>query len=187
MCSSHKSRFYGNPSLYQCPRAATALDNWERLREASAAVLLRLPTPLPGLGSPAALQPLLARALRLLACPRGREADAGAQLLLLLLRKYGGAGARAGSSGGCCWQLDVAAGTVAAAPPAAEEPDPQAAALWRLLASACDLLQQRLRLADQDMLEACRGGLVQGVLLALRWVPGDVRRAGGGQGHDLVD
>ena len=155
-------------------------------------MLLRLPTPLPGAGSPAALQPLLARALRLLGCPRGREADAGAQLTLLLLRKYGGGG---GSS--VCWHLDIAAGTAcdpAAAAPAGSAdastaaaggaanalPPPaqqaqaqaqaqrQAAALWCFLTSACELLELRVAAAQADMLDACRGGLAQGPLLALR-------------------
>ena len=44
----------------------------------------------------------------------------------------------------------------------------QGEALWCFLSSACDLLQQRLQLAEGDMLEACRGGLAQGVLLAIR-------------------
>jgi hypothetical protein len=164
------------------------LDSWERLREAAAAVLLRLPAPLPGLGSPAALRPLLARALRLLGCPRGREADAGAQLLALLLRKYGGGG----GGGGLCWHFDLARGTVEQAPvvpapqagvqasddaslaaPAGQAgvaagEEEQAAALWRFLSSAADLLQRRVELAAADLLEACRGGLALGVLLALR-------------------
>ncbi|KAL4419934.1 hypothetical protein ABPG75_007032 [Micractinium tetrahymenae] len=159
---------------------AAALDRWERLREAAAAVLLRLPTPLPGLATPAALRPLLACALRLLGCPRSRESDAGAQLLLLILRKYGGAtGGAAGGSGGCCWRLDVARGEVEAPQEAApasgaadgepQQAQQQAAALWTFLGSACDLLERRIRLAEGDMLEACRGGLAQGVLLALRY------------------
>lgn len=156
------------------PAAAAALDSWERLREAAAAVLLRLPSPLPGFATPAALAPLLRRALRLLACPRGREADAGAQLLLLLLRKYGG-----GDAGGCCWGLDVVSGAVEA-PPTPPPPPPagaaesgaeeeaREAALWCFLESACRLLQRRVELAQADMLGACRGGLAQGALLALR-------------------
>lgn len=158
-------------------------------------MLLRLPTPLPGAGSPAALQPLLARVLCLLRCPRGREADAGAQLTLLLLRKYGGGG---GSS--CCWHLDIASGTAfdpaaaaavssaaagsSEASPAEQQhaqgqqaqerqqeqalPERQAAALWCFLSSACQLLESRVAAAQADMLEACRGGLAQGPLLALR-------------------
>lgn len=150
-------------------------------------MLLRLPTPLPGAASPAELQPLLQRALRLLGCPRGREADAGAQLVLLLLRKYGGGWGGGGSGGGCAWLLDLAAGTVhapdaeqqqqhaegttaqqaagtpaqhAAAAgqdrPAADEQ--QADALWCFLSSSCQLLEQRVQLAQQDMLGACRWG-----------------------------
>ena len=147
------------------PAAAAALDSWERLREAAAAVLLRLPTPLPGAASPAELQPLLRRALRLLGCPRGREADAGAQLMVLLLRKYGGGGVGGSGSGGCAWLLDLAAGTVQApadsAPDAGEE-EQQAVALWCFFSSSCDLLEQRVQLAREDMLGACRcvcGGL----------------------------
>jgi hypothetical protein len=148
------------------------LDSWERLREAASIVLLRMPTPLPGFGSAPELQQLLRRALCLLACPRSREADAGAQLLLLLLRKYGGAGA-GGDGGGLCWRINLAACSVEAPDEHASPlPSPprqrQAAALWCFLSSACDLLQQRAELAAADLLAACCGGLAQGVLLALR-------------------
>lgn len=172
-------------NLRFCNRhAAAALDSWERLREAAAAVLLRLPTPLPGAATPAELQPLLCRGLRLLGCPRGREADAGAQLVLLLLRKYGGGWGASCSGGGCAWLLDLAEGTVqapaageqqagdeagqqaaiaagtagqqAAAQGASLQDDQQAEALWCFLSSGCLLLEQRVQLAQQDMLAACR-------------------------------
>ena len=153
------------------------MDSWERLREAAAAVLLRLPSPLPGTGTPAELQPLLLRALRLLGCPRGREADAGAQLVVLLLRKYGGGWAATSSRGsgrnGCAWLLDLAAGTVQAPGQQTEPADEQQAdgrkgqqvagdeerqaeALWCFLSSGCRLLEQRVQLAREDMLGACR-------------------------------
>jgi hypothetical protein len=156
----------GHIPAFFCACAAAALDCWERLREAAAAVLLRMPTPLPGFDSPAALQPLLRRVLLLLGLPRGRESDAGAQLLLLLLRKY--AGATSEPNPGCCWRLNLATGTVEAAPAGQAGRQRQGEALWCFLSSACDLLQQRLQLAEGDMLEACRGGLAQGVLLAIR-------------------
>lgn len=143
-------------------------------------MLLRLPTPLPGAATPAELAPLLARALRLLECPRGREADAGAQLTLLLLRKYGG-GWGAGAARGCCWLLDLSVGSVEAPEPIApggQQQQPagqqqqaeqqQAAALWCFLSSGCDLLEQRIAAARADMLDACRSGLALGVMLALR-------------------
>lgn len=171
-----------SPAPATPPPAAAALDSWERLREAAAAVLLRLPTPLPGTGSPGELQPLLGRALCLLGCPRSREADAGAQLVVLLLRKYGGgSGARGGSGvgGSCCWLLDVAAGTVAAPLPGRTAEELQGEALWAFLVSGCDLLESRVQAAGQDWLEACRGNLALGVLLALRCVlrarPGSAR------------
>lgn len=53
------------------------VDSWDRMREGAIACLLRLPTPLPGIGSPEALLPQLQWAARLLRSPRVRESDAG--------------------------------------------------------------------------------------------------------------
>ena len=148
--------------------AAAALGSWERLRDIAVAVLLRLPTPLPGMDSPAAVQPLLRCALALLECPRGREVDAGAQLLVILLQKYGGGGGGASTSAStCCWLLDLAAGTVQAPPPEAAGAA-QADALWCFLGSALELLRRRVAAARVDMLGACRGMLAQGALLTIK-------------------
>eukprot|EP00887_Chlorella_sp_A99_P000062 scaffold16.g62.t1 len=139
---------------------AAALDSWDKLREAAAAVLLRLPSPLPGLESAAELRPVMAWVLALLDAPRCREADAGARLLYLLACKY------VAQSG---WQLSLADGTVAppAAPPEAGQGAGDAA-LLATLASGCELVEARLAAARADLLGACRRGLAAGPLLALR-------------------
>ena len=67
---------------------SAAVDSWDRLREASLAVLSAFPSPLPGLRSPPHLLPLISLAVSLAASPRVRESDAGALLLRLLFSKY---------------------------------------------------------------------------------------------------
>jgi hypothetical protein len=50
--------------------------------------LMKLPTPLPALSTPAELCPLLSWAAGLLWSPRQRESDAGARMLSLVFDKY---------------------------------------------------------------------------------------------------
>ena len=57
--------------------AGASVDSWDKMRERAIACLLRLPTPLPGLGTPDALLPQLQWAARLLRSPRVRDSDAG--------------------------------------------------------------------------------------------------------------
>ena len=67
--------------------AGAAVDSWDRMRVAAVAVLDLYPSPLPGLESPEALSPHLARVAQLLSSARSRESDAGGRLLALLQRK----------------------------------------------------------------------------------------------------
>ena len=57
--------------------AAAAVDSWDCLRDGAVACLMKLPSPLPGLGTPEALLPQLRWACQLLRSPRVRESDAG--------------------------------------------------------------------------------------------------------------
>ncbi|KAJ9513159.1 hypothetical protein QJQ45_029351, partial [Haematococcus lacustris] len=65
-----------------------AVDSWDKLRQGACSALLKLGSPLPGLATPAQLQPLLEWAQGLMWSPRLREADAGARMLRLMLAKY---------------------------------------------------------------------------------------------------
>lgn len=133
-------------------------------------VLELLPTPLPGLHSPAALQPLLAWALQLTRSPRVREIDAGARLLRLLLVKY---------VLGLRWRLVLHPAPRAEAPAGACNGDAAAAAaggggadagaLLQLLSGLTGRLRVQLAAAQADMAAASRHGLVHGVVLCLRY------------------
>ena len=59
-----------------------------RLRQGASAALMKMPTPLPGLGAPSDLLPLLSWSLDLLWSPRQRESDAAARMLKLICDKY---------------------------------------------------------------------------------------------------
>lgn len=69
------------PGLHSAPTTALLLggvvDSWDRVRAGSWSLLLALPCPLPGLGTPEQLQQLLGWALGLVGSPRQRESDAG--------------------------------------------------------------------------------------------------------------
>lgn len=53
------------------------MDSWDRMRDGAVSCLMKLPAPLPGLGTPEALLPHLHWACHLLHSPRVRESDAG--------------------------------------------------------------------------------------------------------------
>ncbi|GAB2287895.1 hypothetical protein Dimus_022250 [Dionaea muscipula] len=64
------------------------IDSWDRLRENSFKILLKFPTPLPGICDIFMVNELISRARRLVCSPRVRESDAGALTLRLIFRKY---------------------------------------------------------------------------------------------------
>ncbi|GKV08720.1 hypothetical protein SLEP1_g20314 [Rubroshorea leprosula] len=66
----------------------SVIDSWDRLRESSFHILLRFPTPLPGITTHDMVQKVIAWAKKLVCSPRVRESDAGALTLRLIFRKY---------------------------------------------------------------------------------------------------
>ncbi|MEW5307274.1 MAG: hypothetical protein WDW36_009681 [Sanguina aurantia] len=187
------------PGLHSAPTTALLLggvvDSWDRVRAGSWSLLLALPCPLPGLGTPELLQQLLGWALGLVGSPRQRESDAGARLFRLVCSTY---------VARLHWVITLhnvpgkAALQFRVAPPAA--PSSQAAAAGgstqasqepqealfvatlSLLQSLLQLLDHRLELARRDLVGACRKGLAHGPLLLLRYVVEDMewgRWAGG--------
>lgn len=143
------------------PPRLPALCSWDRLREAAAGVLQRLPSPLPGLEAEAQLTGALCWALALLDAPRCREADAGARLLRLLAHKYV---ARGG------WRMCLTQGALRPPLPAAAGTGATAAgdaAMLDALGSSCALVEARLSEGEADLPAACRRGLAAGPLLAL--------------------
>ncbi|KAG2482469.1 hypothetical protein HYH03_018603 [Edaphochlamys debaryana] len=172
---------------------AGAVDSWDKLRQAASSCLMRLPTPLPGLASGAALGPLLGWAVGLLGSPRMRESDAGARLIKILYAKYVAQHR---------WRLELAPVPRALPPPPAAPPSGAAAAAGGAAASAAsasgaaassaaavlgflqglvDAVEAAVAAGRADLLGACRRSLAHGPLLLLlagRGGPG----AGGGAG-----
>ena len=134
---------------------AAAVDSWDRIREAASQALARMPSPLPGLETPPALQRLLSWACVLLGSARSRDADAGGRMVALVMRTY---------VAGLGWRVDLATAAVAGPVPGGTP----AEAVLALLGSACDLLEQSLDAGEADLVAASRRSLAQGPLLALK-------------------
>lgn len=77
MCPSMRTPI-ATKSDIRCWHAGALQDTWHQVRGLAWQVLDDLPTPLPGLGKPEDLEPLLAAAKQLLGSPRVPECDAGA-------------------------------------------------------------------------------------------------------------
>eukprot|EP00898_Chlorokybus_atmophyticus_P008554 jgi/Chlat1/86/Chrsp1S03198 len=131
------------------------LQSFDRLRDGAYQLLMKYPTPLPGLESPSQLQPIVAWAKNMLLSPRVREGDAAALVLKLVFQKY-----------------VVSLGWVISLHPkpqiqehCVDCSDAISAWLSTLLAS----LDHQIQLARQDLLASCNGGLVHGLLLLMRY------------------
>ena len=154
-----------NASVLDDARFVAALiaalsDPLDRQREAVAALLCALPSPLPGLASVGEVQNILAWALNLMRSPRQMEADAGARAFHLVFRHYvlghgwtmsisneggpGGASAAIHSDGGATRDVKV---------------------VWELVRG----LDGEATQANVDLAASCRGGYCFGNLIALRY------------------
>jgi hypothetical protein len=130
--------------------------------------LALLPTPLPGLETPAALLPLLAWARQLLMSPRLFEADAGARIVSLVADDYV---TRLG------WRVTLWPAPAAVPPPAGAPGGGSgrvhpcaAAAAFELLRELAAKAAGQAELAGRDLAAAACHGLAHGPLLAARYV-----------------
>ena len=154
---------------------AAAVDTWDNVRARAQAVLMQLPTPLPGFDSAAELRGVLAGPARLLRSPRVRETTPGAALLRLLFRKYV-LQAR--------WTLALHPRVALAAPAGPADAAGRWTSILDFLENLLDLLDANLAAAEADLLDACRGGLAHGTLLAVREVAEELPWAeGAALGH----
>ena len=91
------------------------MDTWDKLRESAYRALLRLPTPLPGLGEGPAVEHLLGQALSLVNSPRLGESDAGGWEALGS-SQLGLGESNAGGQGGWAWLSGAWAAVAVAVP-----------------------------------------------------------------------
>lgn len=147
-----------------------AIDSWDRVREGAFHLLMAYPSPLPGVASPPALQPLVQWTLRLLHSPRVRESDAAALLLRLVFCKY---------VLGLRWRLKLHPEVAVVAHPEASiegavlSDQGRLEATFEYLDSLCDMLQDKVQRACDDFVAVCMDGLCHGTLLAVRYVVWD--------------
>ncbi|GAQ83740.1 hypothetical protein KFL_001600100 [Klebsormidium nitens] len=138
------------------------VDSWDRLREGAFGLLLKYPTPLPGLEQLGTIEPVLAWAKGLVYSPRVRESDAGSLVLRLVFRKY---------------VVELGWGLQLHPEPKAIVPETQGpldaaqrgAAIVRYLECLNDWLEAEVVLGNRDLPGACEHSLVHGVLLATRY------------------
>lgn len=139
------------------------VDSWDKLRESAFRILVRYPTPLPGLESTASIEHILHWAKGLVSSPRVRESDAGALVLRLIFRKY---------VLDLGWTVNVH--TVITSTGVDKEsggigPDRIGAAIAEYVESLNDWLEWGIDEGDKDLVKACSHSFVHGVLLTLRY------------------
>ena len=160
-------------------------DPWDRIREASAECLLRLPAPLPGLDTVQDADMVLKDALRLLHSPRMKDADAGARLILILFGHLVlGLRWRVRIKGlersFCLGQEPSGSGELedAEESSASFEVEPRSQAKTsdmlslslQYLDGVIDLVENDLRHGERHLQDAARQSLAHGSLLALRYL-----------------
>ncbi|KNA21208.1 hypothetical protein SOVF_045400 [Spinacia oleracea] len=141
------------------------IDSWDRLRESSFRILLKFPTPLPGISSEHKVQEVILWAKKLVCSPRVRESDAGALALRLLFRKYVlDLGWIVGAS------VNVTCQKSEAGLPSEEYQNSEPKfPIVLYINSLIDWLHATAEEGEKDLLEACKNSFAHGVLLALRY------------------
>lgn len=139
------------------------VDSWDKLRESAFRILVRYPTPLPGLESTTSIEHILHWAKGLVSSPRVRESDAGALVLRLIFRKY---------VLDLGWTVNVH--TVITSTDEGKEcgevgPDRIGLAIAEYVESLNDWLKWGIDEGDKDLVKACSHSFVHGVLLTLRY------------------
>eukprot|EP00958_Prasinococcus_capsulatus_P004448 scaffold412_cov388-Prasinococcus_capsulatus_cf.AAC.22 len=133
------------------------VDSWDVLREKAFTLLVQLPTPLPGYGTPESLVPILEWALQLMRSPRVREGDAGALILRLIFHKY---------TTELGWVISLHPEVSVSSQCTSPE---HASVLF--VHSLLDMVASEVRLAKHSGVESvCEHAFAHGPLLALRYV-----------------
>lgn len=139
------------------------VDSWDKLRESAFRILVRYPTPLPGLESTTSIERILHWAKGLVSSPRVRESDAGALVLRLVFHKY---------VLDLGWSINVhtvLASTVVSNECGKAGPARIGVAIAEYVESLNDWLEWGINEGDRDLLKACSHSFVHGVLLTLRY------------------
>ncbi|KAG0575047.1 hypothetical protein KC19_VG313400 [Ceratodon purpureus] len=139
------------------------VDSWDKLRESAFRILVRYPTPLPGLESTTSIEQILYWAKGLVNSPRVRESDAGALVLRLIFRKY---------VLDLGWTVNVHTVTTSTGldkGSAELGPDRVGLAIAEYVESLNDWLEWGIDEGDKDLVKACSHSFVHGVLLTLRY------------------
>jgi hypothetical protein len=143
------------------------VDSWDKLREGAFQMLVKYPTPLPGLDSPSLVRSMLEWGKGLVNSARVRESDAGALVLRLVFRKY---------VLDLGWTVKVHEVTVDDHMEGGQTSGPMQVgiAVARYVDSLSDWLEWDIEEADRDLLKACKHSFVHGVLLVLRYTMEEV-------------
>ena len=139
------------------------VDSWDKLRESAFRILVRYPTPLPGLESKISIERIIDWAKGLVCSPRVRESDAGALVLRLIFRKY---------VLDLGWTIDVhsvAVDTHLGSKSDGQGLDRVGLAIAEYVESLNDWLEWGIEEGDRDLVKACSHSFVHGVLLTLRY------------------
>ncbi|EGC34153.1 hypothetical protein DICPUDRAFT_153668 [Dictyostelium purpureum] len=138
-------------------------DNYDRCREVSTDILLKFPSPLPGMESEEKIIPFLLWAVKLACSPKARECDTGAFALKLYLKKY-----------------VIPNGLVPIFHSSTTNPvtftthSDINTAILEFISQILRILKSQTRIANKSLLEAAKFAPMHGLILSLRYVLAEI-------------
>ena len=150
------------------------VDSWEKMRMTAFKLLRRHASPLAGIETPEKLAKQLEWALELLHSPRVRESGAAALMIRLLIHKY---------IFELNWNIELSPHVRVAQGHQGENRDSTNLQVLKML---CDLLEQDIYAAEQDIIEGCRRCLAHGAILLAKYTLCDLNFKGDTREHTQV-
>eukprot|EP01132_Coremiostelium_polycephalum_P011104 gene11104-13587_t len=140
-------------------------DSYDRCRELSTEILLKFPSPLPGLESDESISDFLQWALKLSSSPKARECDTGALGLRIYFRKYV-------LASGLVPIFDSSSNSLK--PFTFKKVEDREKASLDYVSQLVRVLRAQVKLASKSLLEASKHAPMHGLILTLRYILGDI-------------
>ncbi|KAM9965165.1 hypothetical protein ACTFIW_004970 [Dictyostelium discoideum] len=140
-------------------------DSYDRCRELSTDILMKFPSPLPGMESDEKIISFLLWAVKLACSPKARECDTGAYALKLYLKKY-----VFGADG----LVPIFHSSTTTPVTFTKIQGNNSKAAFEFITQILRILKSQTKLASKDLLEAAKFGPMHGLILSLRYIINEI-------------